>query len=176
MEVNYQCCSGMGGMRWLWCDWIYFYWHLNLVRKVVFMVWYDSVSIVWLDFYGLIPFPWYDSISLVWSYSHASPWYNSILMYCVSPFLWVHSSGMIAMTCGIRNFWQSCRLVELWKEVVDIGAWLIIWRTELWFKLEELYLNKDAQQPLKLELLALLCKTHSLSTEDLAKWAWTKLL
>ena len=154
------------------------------MRKVTFMVWHDSVSIVRLGFYGLIPFPWYgtipfpwyDSISMVWSYSHAPPWYNFIPMYCVSPFLWFHSYGKIPMTCGIRKFWQFCWLVELWKEVVNIGPWLIRWRTGFWFKLEELYLNKDARQPLKLEFLALLCKTHSLSTEDLPKLAWTKLL
>ena len=35
----------------------YFYLHLNLVRKVAIMAWYDSVSMVWLGFHGLTPFP-----------------------------------------------------------------------------------------------------------------------
>ena len=63
------------------------------------MVWYDSVSIVWLGFHGLIPFtcmvqfPFHDMIP--------SPWYDPkfhsyVLCESISmvPFIWHDSNDM----------------------------------------------------------------------------------
>ena len=92
-----------------------FYSHLNLVRKIAFMVWYDSVSIVWLGFHR---FPSHGTVQPPFDMI-PSPWYDPIPMHLhgIIPFLcivWVH------FYCSIHRSWHvgqgnSGSLADWWS-------------------------------------------------------------
>ena len=100
---------GMNGVVWymVWYEWYGIWYGMNgMVYGMVWMVWYDMAVPQCGMWYGMVfAMVWYEWYGMIWP-SHG------MVLYCygiISP-IWM---------CKIRKFWQSCRLVELWKEVVD---------------------------------------------------------
>ena len=122
---------GMNGM--VWYEWY------GMVYGMVWMVWYGNCyGMVWMVWYDMaIPWYgiWYGMNGMVWCghtmvwygngmngmvwYGHTMAWY--MVWYYIAMVWYDSTPGIISpiWTCKIRKFWQSCRLVELWKEVVD---------------------------------------------------------
>ena len=102
----------------VWYEWCGMIWSYH---GMVWMIW-PYHGMVWYEWYGHT-MVWYCMVWIVWPY-HGMVLYgmSGMVLYWYG-MVWFHSYGMVWFSplwiCKIRKFWQSCRLVELWKEVVN---------------------------------------------------------
>ena len=108
----------------------------------------------WLLFVGrsmngmvMVWMVWYSNgmNGMIW-YGHTMAWY--MVWYYIAIVLYDSTSGIISSiwTCKIRKFWQSCRMVELWKGVVD--TLLICSQSISWFALQKFVVSAFSIQSL----------------------------